>query len=159
MSGDFDAVIIGAGVGGLTCGAYLARAGMRVLVVEKHERVGGYAHAFSRGIHRFDCGIYSVPMGPEGFVRRCLSELGVNCATKFVELPHMCQIRLPGVTFDIPSRKGEFGRMLCERFPKERKHILHLLDYSSLLYQHMVDADFSEYGFLDHAHDFVKEHV
>jgi phytoene dehydrogenase-like protein len=38
---DWDAVIVGAGHNGLTCAAYLARAGKRVLVLEAHERVGG----------------------------------------------------------------------------------------------------------------------
>ena len=36
-----DAVVIGAGHNGLVCGAYLARAGLRVLIVERRERVGG----------------------------------------------------------------------------------------------------------------------
>ncbi|SRR5579883_218339 len=37
----WDAVIVGAGHNGLTCAAYLARAGRRVLVLEARERVGG----------------------------------------------------------------------------------------------------------------------
>ncbi|MEE8110158.1 MAG: FAD-dependent oxidoreductase, partial [bacterium] len=37
----FDAVIIGSGHNGLICGSYLARAGMKVLVVERNDRVGG----------------------------------------------------------------------------------------------------------------------
>lgn len=37
----WDAVIVGAGHNGLTCAAYLARAGKRVLVLESRERIGG----------------------------------------------------------------------------------------------------------------------
>src|SRR6478609_1302413 len=37
----WDALIVGAGHNGLTCAAYLARAGKRVLVLEARERVGG----------------------------------------------------------------------------------------------------------------------
>ena len=38
---DWDAIIVGAGHNGLTCAAYLARAGKRVLVLEARERIGG----------------------------------------------------------------------------------------------------------------------
>ncbi len=40
-SKEWDAVIVGAGHNGLTCAAYLARAGKRVLVLESRERIGG----------------------------------------------------------------------------------------------------------------------
>jgi phytoene dehydrogenase-like protein len=38
-----DVIIIGAGHNGLVCAAYLARAGRRVLVLERRELVGGCA--------------------------------------------------------------------------------------------------------------------
>ena len=44
----FDAVIIGSGLGGLSCAAAFARQGFKPLVLEKHDRPGGYATTFSR---------------------------------------------------------------------------------------------------------------
>jgi len=41
MSQKYDAIIVGAGHNGLTTGAYLAKAGLDVLVVEKNDYIGG----------------------------------------------------------------------------------------------------------------------
>ncbi len=43
MAQSYDAVIIGAGHNGLTCGAYLAKAGLKTLVVERRHLIGGAA--------------------------------------------------------------------------------------------------------------------
>jgi phytoene dehydrogenase-like protein len=43
MGNRFDAIIVGAGHNGLTCGAYLARAGLKVVVLERRHVVGGAA--------------------------------------------------------------------------------------------------------------------
>lgn len=50
------AVIIGAGVGGLTAGAILARAGVKVAVLEAHIYPGGCAGTFYHQGYRFDAG-------------------------------------------------------------------------------------------------------
>lgn len=39
---EYDVIIVGAGIGGLTCGALLSVRGYRVLVLEQHYQVGGY---------------------------------------------------------------------------------------------------------------------
>jgi phytoene dehydrogenase-like protein len=41
MSHRYDAIIIGAGHNGLTCACYLTKAGLRVLVLEANENIGG----------------------------------------------------------------------------------------------------------------------
>ncbi|HWO90039.1 MAG TPA: NAD(P)/FAD-dependent oxidoreductase [Gemmatimonadales bacterium] len=43
MAVGYDAIVVGGGHNGLVCAAYLARAGRRVLVLERRERVGGAA--------------------------------------------------------------------------------------------------------------------
>lgn len=49
MSERYEAVVIGAGHNGLVCAAYLARAGRRVLVLERSDRVGGILAPTARG--------------------------------------------------------------------------------------------------------------
>ncbi|MEG3850392.1 NAD(P)/FAD-dependent oxidoreductase [Microcoleus sp. herbarium19] len=53
---DFDAIVIGSGIGGLVAGSMLARYGKRVLVCESHNIAGGAAHSFSRRGFHFDSG-------------------------------------------------------------------------------------------------------
>ncbi len=56
----YDTIVIGAGVGGLYAAAKLARAGLKVLVLEKNPHIGGTSYLFRRGG-------YSFPMGPLAF--------------------------------------------------------------------------------------------
>ncbi|MEM7554512.1 MAG: NAD(P)/FAD-dependent oxidoreductase [Cyanobacteria bacterium P01_A01_bin.84] len=51
-----DVVVIGSGIGGLSCGALLAKYGFRVIVCESHSIPGGAAHSFTRQGFRFDSG-------------------------------------------------------------------------------------------------------
>ena len=41
-----DAIIIGSGIGGMTTGAIMAKAGKRVLILEQHDQAGGCCHSF-----------------------------------------------------------------------------------------------------------------
>ncbi|GBF96586.1 carotene isomerase [Raphidocelis subcapitata] len=55
-SHEADVVIIGSGIGGLCCGALLARYGLRVTVCESHSVAGGAAHTFERDGYHFESG-------------------------------------------------------------------------------------------------------
>lgn len=73
--GEYDIIVIGSGMGGLSCGALSAKYGSKVLVLESHIKVGGSAHTFSR-MH--DGGKYSFEVGPsifEGLDRPSLNPL------------------------------------------------------------------------------------
>ena len=54
---DFDAIVIGSGIGGLTSAAILSRAGKKVLVLEQHDQCGGCCHSFTEKGFEFDTGI------------------------------------------------------------------------------------------------------
>ncbi|GBG33050.1 All-trans-retinol 13,14-reductase [Hondaea fermentalgiana] len=67
--GPWDAIIIGSGMGGLTCGSTLSRFGKRVLVLEQHDMAGGGTHTFvlqGKTDYNFDSGLhYTVPESAE----------------------------------------------------------------------------------------------
>lgn len=56
----YDAIVIGSGIGGLSVASLLARAGKKVLVLERHYAIGGYTHAFTRKGYEWDVGLHYV---------------------------------------------------------------------------------------------------
>jgi prolycopene isomerase len=79
----YDAVIIGAGMSGLVCGCYLAKAGMKVLIVEQHSKVGGYCTSFKRQGFSFDAAAHSLgALRPGGIVRKVFNDLGLDKRVK-----------------------------------------------------------------------------
>lgn len=56
----YDALIIGSGISGLTCAAILAKEGQRVLVLEKHYTAGGFTHVFKRNGYEWDVGVHYI---------------------------------------------------------------------------------------------------
>ena len=58
--GNYDAIIIGSGIGGLTAAAIMAKHDKRVLVLEKHYTAGGYTHVFKRRGYEWDVGVHYI---------------------------------------------------------------------------------------------------
>jgi all-trans-retinol 13,14-reductase len=56
----YDAIIIGSGLGGLTTAALLSKSGKKVLVLERHFVPGGFTHAFKRKHFKWDVGVHYV---------------------------------------------------------------------------------------------------
>jgi phytoene dehydrogenase-like protein len=74
---EYDAIIIGAGISGLTAAALLSRAGKKVFVVEMDTRPGGYLAGFRRLDYRFDSAIHWLnQLGPNGLVTRMFDLIG-----------------------------------------------------------------------------------
>jgi len=78
---DIDTIIIGSGMGGLSCAAILARRGHKVMVLEQHDDVaGGGTHQFDLQGYRFDSGLhYTVPWSVPIFALTCLKSVDDAC--------------------------------------------------------------------------------
>ncbi|HEX2957382.1 MAG TPA: NAD(P)-binding protein [Chitinispirillaceae bacterium] len=132
----FDAVVLGSGIGGLNCGALLAHAGMKVLVLEQHSKIGGYAHSFKRKKFTFESGIHSVPMSSDGFVMHILKILGVDSQVSTIRLPSMYRYSTPSQSDIIPSDFQEITEYLYQR-ANSATDVKKLLDSSQLFYDHI----------------------
>jgi len=75
----YDAVIIGAGISGLVCGCYLAKAGLKVLIAEQHHKPGGYCTSFHRHGFLFDAAAHSFGgYRRDGIVRKVFEDLNIS---------------------------------------------------------------------------------
>ncbi|MGA1839990.1 MAG: FAD-dependent oxidoreductase [bacterium] len=77
--GKYDVIIIGAGIGGLVCDNYLAKSGLKVLIIEQHHKVGGYCSSFRRGPFIFDAGVHELThCGEKGVLGKIIRELNID---------------------------------------------------------------------------------
>ena len=75
---EYDVVIIGAGLGGLTAGSILSKRGRKVLVLEQSDRVGGCCSTYEVDGYKFDIGASVVEIIP--VIDRAFKELGTTFA-------------------------------------------------------------------------------
>lgn len=125
----YDAIVVGSGLGGLTAAALLSRAGKRVLVVERHDRPGGYAHAFRRRGYRFDSAVHVVggceprPFEGAALLHRVLEALGVRDRCDFASVDPGYRVEWPGFALEAPSELEPFVEAHVAAFPAEAKGI------------------------------------
>jgi all-trans-retinol 13,14-reductase len=121
----YDAVIIGAGLGGLSCGAAFVRQGFRPLLIEKHIKPGGYATTFGRpGGFVFDASLHSTTVGERNGVRDLLPGFPEIKGVQFVPHKVLYRVIYPEHDIRVPSRDiTGYVRELSDLFPEEKAGI------------------------------------
>jgi phytoene dehydrogenase-like protein len=117
----YDAVVVGAGIGGLVAANLLAREGLAVLLVEQHYMAGGFCSTFRRGGYTFDAATHFYPLlgNRETLTGRLLVELGVE--TGWVKMDPVDTFHFPdGSRFAVPADFAAYRARLDAEFPEER---------------------------------------
>ncbi len=123
--GLFDAIVIGSGIGGLGCAAGLARYGSkRVLVLERHYRIGGFTHTFTRPGYEWDVGVhYLGQLGERGTIRAVFDRL-TDGSLRWAPLPAVYdRIVLGNRSYDLVAGGEALIEKLSGYFPSERDAI------------------------------------
>ena len=129
----YDYVIIGAGMGGLTVGSLLARAGARVAIVEAHEYPGGCCHTFPMGNYKFCAAVHYIFSCGEGEpVHNLLRALDLHDTITFerLEPEGYDHFSCPSarLRFRIPNGLTKWSRRLADRFPGDARGIASFFD-------------------------------
>ena len=121
----FDAVIIGAGLGGLSCAAAFARQGFKPLVLEQHYQAGGYATTFKRrGGFVFDVSLHSTTIGERNGIHNLIPGFPEIKDVEFIPYKHLYRVIYPDYDLNVPAKnlKGYIAKV-SEIFPEEKQGI------------------------------------
>jgi phytoene dehydrogenase-like protein len=87
MKNKYDVIIIGGGISGLVCGCYLAKAGMKVLIIEKHSSIGGYCTSFTRKNFKFNSGVHCFcSFRAQGAMKKIYSDLELEKLVSIIRI-------------------------------------------------------------------------
>ncbi len=123
---EFDTIIIGSGAGGLAAAILLAKAGQKVLVLERHYVPGGWCHSFHLNGQRFSPGVHYIGLMDEGESTNNLYKgLGIANDLVFFRMNKDCyeHCRLGDKRIDMPAGFNNLYENLAKEFPKEQKNI------------------------------------
>lgn len=120
----YDVIVIGAGLGGLTAGAKLAKEGKKVLLIEQHVVPGGCATTFKRRDFSVEVGLHEMDgLDKNDRKIKIFEDLGVFNGVEFVRVPEFYRFINPRVDIVVPDDYRKAIEVLVKRFPNEERGI------------------------------------
>jgi all-trans-retinol 13,14-reductase len=121
----YDLILIGSGMGSLTVASLMAQLrGKRVLVLEKHNRAGGYTHDFKRGRYHFDTGLHYLGQMQKGSMTRRMFDLITDGKMEWAPMPDPFDTFIyPELRFHVYADLNRTIAALCDHFPGEARAI------------------------------------
>ena len=151
---NYDIIIIGAGLGGLTAGAKLAKQGKKILLIEQHDRPGGCATTFNRKDFTFEVGLHEMDgPGPRDLKVKIFRDLGLNEKVTLLDVPEFYRFVNDRYDVVVPHNPEEAQARLTKLFPDDEEGIktyfYYLLNSRKVLAEENLDPGKSLGEFLD----------
>ena len=129
----YDAIIVGSGIAGLTAAAYLSKAGRSVLLCEKNETTGGLVNNFERDGFVYEGGIRALE--DSGVLFTMLQQLGIDIDF----LPNRVSIGLEDRVISITSDDSvnDYRDLLLHFYPDQRSEIEAITEQVKLIMKYM----------------------
>ncbi|SES63463.1 prolycopene isomerase [Natronincola peptidivorans] len=141
---EYDAVVVGAGNGGLTAAATLAGKGMKTLLLEQHNLPGGFATSFVRGRFEFEPSLHEIsdfgPPDDKGNVRMLLEDR-IGLDVEWIEVPEAYRLIVPNekggrIDATMPFGEEEFIAKMEEYVPGSKESVVKFIR----LCEEVIDA-------------------
>jgi all-trans-retinol 13,14-reductase len=124
LAPEYDAIVIGSGMGGLTTAALLSELGWKVCVLEQHYTAGGYTHSYERNGYEWDVGVHYIgDVGAQTQTRRMFDFLSGDRLEWAPMDAEYDRFYVGDKVFNAKAGKQEFRDNLLRQFPDEKQAI------------------------------------
>ena len=124
LASQYDAIVIGSGIGGLTTAALLSELGKKVCVLEQHYTAGGYTHSYERNGYEWDVGVHYIgDVGTKTRSRRMFDFLSDDKLEWAPMADEYDRFYIGDKVFNAVAGKQEFRDNLVRYFPEEESAI------------------------------------
>lgn len=139
----YDAIIVGAGSGGLTCAIELAKTKKRVLVIERHNLPGGRCSSFCRGRFEFEASLPHLHfVSNAGFLNRLFTSYGFMNEIKWIKIQNGYEYIEGDFHYLLPLNLNQFVRDMKQIEPNNEKPLKWLIEQAKHDYDLINQANY-----------------